>query len=465
MVADKIITLAIILIPTLSFAQSSPDESYDSLKINELLEANVNSLTPFSGSVLVAQDDSIIYRGAFGYSNLEKKTLNNIGSRYFIGSITKQFTTVAILQLVEKGKLSLEDKLSKWLPEIRDSDKITIHHLLSHQSGLRRDSRLDYDAEVTPLERVQSVKNDTLNFEPGTKSEYSNVGFYALTHILEKVSSLTYENYFKRHIFRPSDMKNTGIRKHKNRRIKNLSIGINRAPDQYGVDNLAHAKYFDSYSLGGGGSLYSTVDDVYKFHLSVEKAKILSKKSVELMKRRWALEKEPRPFNTYGWEVWDYSKKDKPYFIYGFAGRIYGYKAMHRYYKKENIVVIVLTNSEYSERSLLGHTIQKILMDKEYKLPKQTPAKLPLTQFMHKHIGVYDFPSEKTTVEIKIINGKMTLTSHGDNPMYIYPSDEYTFYSDLIPLKITFEKTDKEKTQRLEFNHNNEFIKTIERRL
>lgn len=433
-------------------------------KINELIEANVKSLKPFSGSVLVAQNDEIVYKGAFGLADLENGIKNTIDSKYFIGSITKQFTTVAILQLVEKGTLSLDDKLSKWLPEINGADKITIHHLLSHQSGLRRDSYQDYGAEVSYLERLFSIKNDTLLFDPGTKSKYSSMGFAALTYILEKVSGMKYERYFKKYIFKPAGLKNTGVRKKKGQHIKGLSIGIDRAPDEFGVDDLAYARYFDSYSLAGGGSLFSTIDDMYKFHIAVEDALILSKGSVELMKKRWPLEKEPRPFNTYGWEVYDYSNDAPPFFLYDFSGRIYGYKAMHRYYKKENIVIIVLTNSEFSERAILGRSLRRILLGLEYEIPKAAPIKLPLTEAMKKHEGVYDFPSEKTTVEIIIIDGKMTLTSHGDKPMYIFPADEYTFYSNLIPLKITFEPTNAEKTQKLEFNHGDEFVKTIQRK-
>lgn len=445
------------------YTQNDSELAEKAGKIEELIKANVTSLKPFSGSVLVAQNGKIIYTGAFGYSNLNKRTKNTIDSKYFIGSLTKQITTVAILQLIEKGSLSFDDKMSNWLPQINGSDKITIHHLLSHQSGLRRDSHQDYDENVSHLERALSVKNDTLLFEPGSKSKYSNVGFYVLTHILEEVSGMKYEEYFNQFIFKPSGMNNTGVRKTRKQYIKGLSIGINKAIDEYGVDDFAHANYFDSYSLAGGGSLYSTASDIYKFHVAVEEGKLLSTNSIKLMKKRWSLENEPRPFNTYGWEVWDYSNDKGPYFIYDFSGRINGYKAMHRYYIKENIVVIMLTNSEFSERSTLGHNIYKIIMDKEYELPKQIPQKVPLTEAMKKHEGVYDFPSEKTSVEIKIINGKMTLASHGDNPMYIYPVNEFTFYSDLIPLKITFEPTEEEKTQKLEFNFGDELIKTIKR--
>jgi len=456
--------MVVTLTATLSYAQNTTITNQKAQKIQELLEANVNSLKPFSGSVLVAQNGEIVYKGAFGLSDLEKGTKNTIDSKYFIGSITKQFTTVAILQLEEKEKLNLDDKMSKWLPQINGANKITIHHLLAHQSGLPKDSHQDYDEDVSAFERALSVKNDTLLFDPGTQSKYSSVGFYALTYILEEVSGMKYEKYFEKYIFKPAGMNNTGVRKEKGQKIEGLSIGIGRAPNEYGVDALAHARYFDSYSLAGGGSLFSTVDDMYKFHVAVEENVLLSKEKVELMKKRWQLDNEPRPFNTYGWEVWDYLNRKTPHLVYGFSGRIFGYKSMHRYHIKENLVIIVLTNSDYSERSTLGYNIYNILIDKEHKNPKPAPKKLPVTEAMQKHEGVYDFPSEKTTVEIKIINGKMTLTSHGDNPMYIYPADENTFYSDLIPLKITFEPTTEEKTQKLEFNHGNDFIRTIERK-
>ncbi|GEM_PF-541886 len=432
-------------------------------RIHALVGSSEKSLTPFSGSILVAKDEHIIYKGAFGYADLDRKIKNSVDSKYFIGSITKQFMTVAILQLVEQGKISLQDKLGKWIPEIPKSDRITIHHLLSHQSGLRRDSHQGYDENVSQLERVLSVKDDTLLFEPGTQSVYSSVGFYALTYILEQVSEMTFDDYFQRYIFYPANMKNTNVRKNKSEEIKGLSKGIFKATDQFGIDDFAHATYFDSYSLGGGGSLFSTIDDMYKFHMALESGTLLSKGSIDLMKKRWPLEEEPRPFNTYGWEVWDYMNSKDPMLIYGFSGRIYGYKSMHRYYQKDNIVIIILTNSEFSERSVLGHTIRNILMDKEYTAPKPAPKKIPLTETMKKHVGVYDFPSEKTTVKIQIVNGKMTLVSHGDNPMYIYPSDENTFYSDLIPLRITFEPTSSDLTQKLEFNFENEFIRTIQR--
>ncbi|MHA7832006.1 MAG: serine hydrolase domain-containing protein [Flagellimonas sp.] len=437
-----------------------------SQKIHELVEANVNSLKPFSGSILVAQNDEVVYKGAFGFADIEKGIKNKVDSKYFIGSLTKQFTTVAVLQLIENNQLSFDDKISQWLPEINGSHKISIHHLLTHQSGLPRDSKQDYDEDVPYLERVLSVKQDTLLFEPGDQERYSSVGFYVLTYIIEEVSGKKYEEYFNEHIFKPAGMKNTGVRKKRGDIIEGLSKGIDRSPDEFGVDRLAHAQYFSSYSLAGGGALYSTVEDMFKFSSALENGKLVSKEMVWKMKLKWPTktERKSRLYHSFGWEVWDLTHWDDPLTMFDYAGRIYGYKAMHRYYEKDGIVIIVLCNSDYSERSNLGWAIRNILLDKAYEIPKPASPKIPFVESMKKHLGTYDFPSEETTVEIKLINGRMTLTSHGDKPMYLYPANFNTFYSDLIPLKITFEPTAKDSTQRLEFNHNNEFVKTIERK-
>lgn len=435
-------------------------------KIEQLIEANVQSTNPFSGSILVAQNGRVIYKGAFGLADLDSKKSNSIDSKYFIGSITKLFTTVAILQLVEQKKIALDDKLSKWLPEMNGANKITIHHLLTHQSGLRRDSHQDYDAEVTYMERLLSIKDDSLKFEPGEKESYSSSGFYALSFILETVSGMAFEAYFEKNIFAPADMQNTGVKKTKNQKIPALSKGIGYTLDTYDVSDIGPARYFDSYSFAGGGSLFSTIDDMWSFFNALEKGRLVSHNMVRMMKLKWPVKyenKKSRLYHSYGWEIYDYSDENGSSLMIDYTGKIYGYKSMIRYYEKDDIVVIALCNSSFSERSRLGSNIRKILLNQAYDLPKPFPDIIPLNESMEKHLGIYDFPDEKTTVEIKLINEKFTLISHGDKPIYLYPVDENTFQATVIPLKITFEPTVEKQTQRLEFNYNGEMIDTLDR--
>jgi len=437
-----------------------------SKKIEQLLEANVKSAKPFSGSILVARKGEIIYRGAFGFAGFKSGKRNTVDSKYFIASITKVYTAVAILQLVEQKKIALNDKISKWLPEINGSDKITIHHLLTHSSGLRRNSHQDYDAEVIYQERLFSIKNDSLMFQPGEKGRYANMGFYALTYILEAVSEMKIEDYFKKNIFIPANLNNTGFRKTKTQKIDGLSSGTDVEADSYGVLAVSSARYFDSYSLAGTGGLYSTIDDMYAFYIALESGKLLSHNTVRMMKLEWPT-KEKRTgmiYHSYGWEISDLSTDKRNFLMIDFTGKIYGYRSMIRNFESDDIQIIALCNNHNSQRSQIGASIREILLDFEYNSPKPAPEYISLSKKeMKKHVGIYDFPSEKTTVEIKIINGKLTLTSHGDKPVYMYPTDKNTFHAKVSSLKITFEPTSKKKTQKVEFNFRDEMVETLNR--
>lgn len=443
-----------------------PLNAQDSLtiKIEELITANVQSPGPFSGSVLVAQNGKVVYKGSFGFADIEKRIKNHTNSKYFIGSITKQFTTVAILQMVDKGILSLDDTISEWLPDLPESDKITIHHLLSHQSGLPRDSHLDYNEDVSVLERIQSVTNDTLLFEPGYKEVYSNVGFHVLTHILEMKSGLKYEEYFEENIFDLAGMENTGVQKSKSEKVKKLSLGIGMKEDTFGVNDLGFAQPFNSYSFGGGGSVFSTIEDMYHFFSALENTELLSQEWVDTMKVRWPVTGESRPkfYHSYGWEVWDLGNQEEPFRVFDFTGRIYGYNSMIRYYEQDNIQIIILSNSDFSERNQLSSTIRRIIKGWEYELPN-VPKKIPFSESMKKHVGIYDYPSEKTQVEIKFLNGNLALTSHGDKPIYIYPTNENEFYSNVFPLIVRFIETEDLKTQQMVWNFNEEMVNTLNR--
>jgi CubicO group peptidase (beta-lactamase class C family) len=442
-------------------AADSPDEGFQE-KIESLINSHVESPLPFNGSVLVAHKGEVVYRGAFGTAAFNSETKNTVDSKYFIASITKQYTTVSILQLVDQGKLKLEDKLSKWLPQITGADKITLHHLLTHQSGLPRDAKQPYDADVSAFERAVSLKDKALDFEPGEQERYSNLGFYALTHILQEVSGQPYEEYFSKNIFVPAGMENTGVRRTKDEVIPGLSVGIGMAPDEFGVNNFAPAQYFDSYSLSGGGSLYSTIDDEFKFFTALENGTLLPMDVVKEMKKRWPVTGKSREnyYHSYGWEVWDL-KSGK---IFDFMGRIQGYVSSISYYEDTDVLVIILCNNVVSDRELVPAGIQNIVLGKDFdEEVSRIPNNIPITDAMKKHEGEYDYPKEKTTVKIEIVNGKMTLRSHGDAPIYLYADDANTFYSDVTGLTITFEPTSNEQTQKLVFNYEDFMVATLSR--
>ncbi len=236
----------------------------------------------FSGTVLLAKDGKVLFKKAYGLASKRFNVPNRIDTKFNLGSMNKMFTGVAIAQLVQRGKLSLDDPLSKyvstdWLPR-SITDKIKIKHLLTHTSGLGsyfndqfdRSSRLLYRAldDYKPL-----ISGETLAFEPGTDWRYSNTGMFMLGVVIEKVTGQSYFDYIRENIYKPAGMVNTDSYE-MDRPVPNLAIGYSKAPSDGGPawrNNL-----YDHVVKGGpAGGGFSTVEDLYRFAVALGSHKLL----------------------------------------------------------------------------------------------------------------------------------------------------------------------------------------------
>src|SRR5262245_11012821 len=190
-------------------------------KIQEVLTL-AHKYRVFNGTALVAENGKIIYKGAFGKANMEWDIPNAPDTRFRLGSITKQFTSMLTLQLVEQGKIKLDGKISDYLPDYRKDigEKVTIHHLLTHTSGIpsyTSQPKFFEDVSRNPykvVDFVQKYTSGNLEFEPGSKFSYNNSGYFLLGAIIEKVTGKSYEQVLKENIFDPAGMKNTGYDHH-----------------------------------------------------------------------------------------------------------------------------------------------------------------------------------------------------------------------------------------------------------
>ena len=263
---------------TTAFAQDK------SVQIDELMTL-YNSYGQFNGSILVAESGRVIYKKGHGLANMEWKIPNEPDTKFRIGSITKQFTAVIILQLAEQGKIKLNGTISAYLPEYRKDigGQVTIHQLLNHTSGIPSytDQPGFFDTvSRNPFTVADFVKDHTsgvLEFEPGTKFKYNNSGYFLLGAIAEKVSGKTYEQLLKANIFSPLGMKNSGYDLHTPILEKRAS-GYTKVGKGY-----VNAPYLDMSIPYSAGSLYSTVEDLYLWDQALYGEKILSSKSKELM--------------------------------------------------------------------------------------------------------------------------------------------------------------------------------------
>lgn len=241
----------------------------------------------FSGTILLAKKDQILFQYACGDANKSKQIKNNINTLFNIGSMNKMFTATAIMQLVEQGKLKLNDPISKyidstWLPT-SITNKVTIHHLLSHSSGLGDFFGPAYDqllyGKIDQLKDFKPyIKGDHLAFEPDTDWSYSNSGMVLLGVVIEKVANQNYFDYVKQHIYQPSGMKYTD-RYNLIQAPANIAVGyIPQADGTYKDNN--NSSGIRGSSAGGG---YSTVGDLYHFALALFNNKLVSEASKKLL--------------------------------------------------------------------------------------------------------------------------------------------------------------------------------------
>ncbi len=239
----------------------------------------------FNGSALVAENGKIIYKKGIGLANMEWNIPNEPDTKFRLGSITKQFTATLILQLVEQGKIKLDGKLSDYLDAYRKDTgaRITIHHLLTHESGVPNYTALPgffQGVSRNPYEVAEFIKqyaSGDLEFEPGTKFNYSNSGYFLLGAIIEKVTGKPYEQVLKENILDPAGMKNTGY-DHYDRIISKRASGYIKTSNGY-----QNAPYLDMSIPYAAGSLFSTVEDLYLWDQALNEDKILSAKSKEAM--------------------------------------------------------------------------------------------------------------------------------------------------------------------------------------
>ncbi|HEX8737563.1 MAG TPA: serine hydrolase [Pyrinomonadaceae bacterium] len=239
----------------------------------------------FNGSILVAENGKIIYKKGFGMANMEWNIPNSADTKFRIASVTKQFTAALVLQLVQEGKIKLDAHITDYLPDYRKDTggKVTIHQLLNHTSGIPDYSdRPNFSTEISRTrygvaDFVKKFVSDDLGFEPGSKYSYSNGGYSILGAIIEKVTGKTYETVLQERILKPLGMTNSGYA-HNSSLLEKQASSYVKTPAGY-----VNAPYIDMSIPYAAGSMYSTVEDLYKWDQALYEDKILSAESKRLM--------------------------------------------------------------------------------------------------------------------------------------------------------------------------------------
>lgn len=251
----------------------------------EVLTRDFYERGQFNGSVLVAKDGVVIIKKGFGLASREWNAPNQPDTKFQIASLTKQFTAMVIMQLVEREKIRLDGKVSDYLPNYpKDKgSRITIQNLLNHTSGIPNYTNLPDWSEIShqsyiPERFIKVFEDLNLEFEPGSKFKYSNSGYYLLGVIIEKVTGKPFGKVLKENVLNPLNMRNTGYASGKTV-ISNLAAGYERLP----TGLYEKTPYQDLSTAFSEGGMYSTVEDLYLWDQGLYSNNLLSAKHREVL--------------------------------------------------------------------------------------------------------------------------------------------------------------------------------------
>lgn len=402
--------------------KNSPNYDDISERIDEYLIANVKAKN-FHGSVLSAKDDNIIINKGYSFANLENSLNNKTQTKFSIGSISKQFTAVGILKLYENQKIDLNETINKYLPNIKYGDKITIHQLLTHSSGL-----VNYtdQVELYSLKSDEKIYDEILNiinkneliFKPGSQYQYSNTNYLLLADIIEEVSGLSYEEYMTATIFKPLKMMDTGV---------NYGEGDNTA-DATGYVGYLDVEVMDDEflqkTLKGAGNIYSTTEDMFKWSRALDEYKIISEKTTEelLYGKHISVGGNNKVYYGYGFMIFE--TKDGP--IYMHDGQTFGFTSLMVKYPKDDLVNIILVNNRLYDVSALEADISKIINLEKVENPTPIKAIDLEEEKLEKILGKYNVDAN-LYIEMKLIDDKLMAELPGQPPYEITYMGENKF--------------------------------------
>lgn len=323
----------------------------------------------FNGTALVVQHGNILLYKGYGFKNIITKTLNDTGTIYRIGSLTKPFTAAVILRLIEQHALSLQDPLSKFLPGYPHGDSITIEHLLTHTSGVKEYLQIEViqnlpdSAPPIALEKLISYfSHEALTIQPGKKFAYSNSNYILLAAIIEKITGEKYEQVVRRCIFEPAAMQHSGFDfKH----VKDSSKATGH-PNMR--NNSIVGEDFDSSWAPGCGAMYSTVMDIYKWYRALYNGKVIQDSTREL-----AFVRRKGDYG-YGW----INEKKQGRTCISHAGGVPGFLANLQFYPREDLCVILLSNDSLRDIFIDSDQLAKMVLKDRNRishslLPPPTP--------------------------------------------------------------------------------------------
>jgi len=405
-------------------------------KVDEYINAQIK-LGRFSGSVLIAKDGEILISKGYGMANHELDVSNTPQTKFRIGSVTKQFTSMLIMILQERGELDVNDPVSTFISDYPNGDKITVHHLLTHTSGIPELLGIDGFEDIkrdpsTPGKTLELFKNEPLIFEPGTQHKYSNSNYVVLSNIIELITEKSYEDFVKESIFLPLEMNDTGIDSH-SKVIKNRADGYFPAGE-----GIVNSPYLDMSIPTGGGGLYSTVEDMYKWDRALYTEKLVTQKTLEKIFTAYAEN------YCYGWK----QAEEFGHKYYRHGGGIEGFVAEIDRFTVDDACIIILCNFINAPVREIAKDLAAMLFGEEYELPVDKETVVVASEILESYSGIYEI-APGNTLEVSHSIGKLFIAPPGQPPVEIFPETETKFFVKAFNADMSFARDDNDNVSEL----------------
>jgi len=404
--------------------------------MDQIVQSYVTNNT-YMGSVLVARDAQVLFSKGYGSANLEWNVPNAPNTKFRLGSVTKQFTAASILLLEERGKLSVNDPVKKYLPDAPAAwDKITIFHLLTHTSGIPNFTGFPDYAKLEPFattaeQVVGRFRDKPLDFEPGEKWNYSNSGYVLLTYLIEKITGGSYKTFVQENIFTPLEMKDSGY-------DSNSAVIPHRASGYVLVNNQFENAGFVHMSVPqGAGALYSTTGDLLKWERGLFGGKVL---------RAATLEKMTTPFkDDYAFGLGVRTVGGHKAIDHG--GAIQGFNTELAYYPEDKLTVVVLGNVNGAAPGEIAAKLAALSHGETVSLPGERKEITLDSKALSRYVGAYQMASAGNmpsgpNMLIFLDNNQLLSKLASQQAIPIFPESQTMFFPKVVDAEIEFSKDD-----------------------
>ncbi|MBK5297243.1 MAG: serine hydrolase, partial [Vicinamibacteria bacterium] len=390
-------------------------------------------ISHFSGVVMVARDGTPVISKGYGWANAEWEVPNTPQTKFRLGSITKQFTATLVLRLQEQKRLAVQDPICTYVAPCPDTWKpVTIHHLLTHTSGIPSYTGLpDYKKTMMvpkTIEQMVAVFRDlSLEFVPGEKFKYNNSGYFLLGVIIEKVAGRKYEEVLRDELFTPLGMKDTGY-DWSEPLLPRRAAGYTRRGDTW-----VNAEYLDMQQPYSAGSLYSTVEDLLIWDQALYTDRVLPEAA------RTAMFTPFKDNYAYGWAIQPADKATSGHVQIGHGGGINGFSTMIQRVPSDRVAVVVLSNVENLSAGNIARDVMAITYGRPYQMPIERTATPVKPETLAQYVGRYQIaPDFILTVTLE--GDRLMTQATGQDKLEVFAESETKFFLKVVDAQLTFGK-------------------------